>query len=123
LTQSALIEKYPANCSADEKMQRLGKKISALRLHITERVVELLDPQPRHEARQSFSEKCAMKRLLILAAIAFATATSSGCWHWFNRGASCNTCPPQGGAVPYGAGYGGDQYLDAPSADLMMPQG
>jgi hypothetical protein len=34
-----------------------------------------------------------MKRLLILTALALVTASTAGCWHWFNRGAQCNPNP------------------------------
>jgi hypothetical protein len=35
-----------------------------------------------------------MKRLLILTALGLVTASTAGCWHWFNRGAQCNPCAP-----------------------------
>lgn len=35
-----------------------------------------------------------MKRLLILTALSLVTASTAGCWHWFNRGAQCNPCSP-----------------------------
>jgi hypothetical protein len=71
------------------------KKICALRLHIVGRVVELFDPTAS-PGNTGFSERerQAMKRLLILTALALVTATSGGCWHWFNRGAQCNPCAP-----------------------------
>lgn len=49
-----------------------------------------------------------MKRLLILTAAAMLTAGATGCWHWFNRGAACNTCAP--GATTYP-----DAYMAPPS--------
>lgn len=49
-----------------------------------------------------------MKRLLILSVVALLTASASGCCSWFNKGASCNTCPTGS------AGYG-DPYMSAPS--------
>jgi hypothetical protein len=76
------------------------KKIGALRLHIVGRVVELCDPTAS-PGNTGFSEResQAMKRLLILTALSLVTATSAGCWHWFNRGAQCNPCAPA--AAPY----------------------
>jgi hypothetical protein len=35
-----------------------------------------------------------MKRLPILTVLALVTASSAGCWHWFNRGQQCNPCAP-----------------------------
>ena len=35
-----------------------------------------------------------MKRLLSLTVLALVTASTAGCWHWFNRGAQCNPCAP-----------------------------
>lgn len=77
------------------KIQRPVKKIRVLRLHIVGCVVELCDPTASPgNTRFSKKERQAMKRLLILTACALMTATSAGCWRWFNRGAECNPCVP-----------------------------
>lgn len=47
-----------------------------------------------------------MKRLLILTALAITMASTSGCFHWFNRGQSCNTCGSAGYGEPYPQGPG-----------------
>jgi hypothetical protein len=57
-----------------------------------------------------------MKRLLFLAVVATLTASSTGCWHWFNRGSSASTCAPAG----YGANYA-DPYAGAPVEGQLMP--
>ena len=56
-----------------------------------------------------------MKRLIVLTAAAILTASSSGCFHWFNRGASCNSPPPQP-ACGSSAAYPADPYMGAPGA-------
>jgi hypothetical protein len=48
-----------------------------------------------------------MKRLLILTAAAVVTASASGCWHWCNRGGSCQTSPC---GTP-GTTYAADPYM------------
>ena len=53
-----------------------------------------------------------MKRLLILTAAAIVTASASGCWHWCNRGGSCQPASPCG--TP-GTTYAADPYM-APGA-------
>lgn len=46
-----------------------------------------------------------MKRLLIVATLSLVTASATGCWRWFNRGAQCNPCttaaPVDACADPY----------------------
>lgn len=75
--------------------QRRVKKIRVLRLHIVGRVVELCGPTASLDITGfSERERQAMKRLLILTACALITATSAGCWRWFNRGAQCDPCAP-----------------------------
>jgi hypothetical protein len=85
----------------------LVKKINVVNLHITARVVELLDPRFPPGIVTSLLEAQAMKRLLILTAVAMMTAASLGCWHnnHVNRGAPCNTCPT-GGVPACGDAYG-----------------
>ena len=58
-----------------------------------------------------------MKRLLVLTALAAVTASSSGCWHWFNRGGSCGAPAAPACGSTYGAPvttYGGDPYMAPP---------
>lgn len=65
-----------------------------------------------------------MKRLLTLTALALATASSAGCWHWFNRGAQCNPCGtsgyPAANAYPAASSYS-DPCMGAPSVDTTLP--
>jgi hypothetical protein len=98
----------PNSRSGGEKRPHVrGEKKTQLRLHNGETVVELLDPLPRHASLPILPEKRAMKRLLILTALALVTVSTTGCFHWFNRGASCNSCGS-------GAGYA-DPYSGAPA--------
>ncbi|HJT34560.1 MAG TPA: hypothetical protein VJ783_21195 [Pirellulales bacterium] len=53
-----------------------------------------------------------MKRLLIVATLSLVTASATGCWRWFNRGAQCNPCTTAP-AVDACA----DPYLSAPAVD------
>lgn len=62
-----------------------------------------------------------MKRLMLLAIVAFATVTAPGCAcnRLFNRGPQCDTCP----SSPYAPGpavsvapEGAPQYLPSPGA-------
>lgn len=67
------------------KIQRSVKKFDVFRLHITRRVVELLDPMLHSllPARVTVPELQAMKRLLI---VLFMLATATGCqWGLFRR--------------------------------------
>lgn len=50
-----------------------------------------------------------MRRLLILTALAVVTASTTGCFHWFNRGQSCNSCGT--GAANAGPYYNGPEML------------
>lgn len=65
-----------------------------------------------------------MKRLLILTALSLVTASTAGCWHWFNRGAQCNPCAPTTGAYAdpcMGAGTmnaGDPAYLPGPQTTI-----
>lgn len=45
-----------------------------------------------------------MKKLLVLTVAAVLTASATGCWHWFNRGAPCGGGSPCGPQATYG-GY------------------
>jgi hypothetical protein len=55
-----------------------------------------------------------MKRLLILTALALVTASTAGCWHWFNRGAQCNPCAPAPSTYA-------DPCMGAPAMDGSLP--
>lgn len=63
-----------------------------------------------------------MKKLLVLAVAAVLTASSTGCWHWFNRGAQCGAPAPCGPApcgqqATYGGAYAapaGPEYVPGP---------
>ncbi len=60
-----------------------------------------------------------MKRLLILTAAAAMMASSSGCWHWFNRGGSCQPPASSCGGAPQ-ATYAADPYMAPPAAGMPM---
>jgi hypothetical protein len=100
----------------------IAQKIIALRLHITGRGVELFDPQPRRDP-QFLPEVRFMKLLLVLTAAAAVMASSTGCFHWFNRGGSCQSAPtysaPACGAPA--ATYSADPYMGAPAAATIPP--
>jgi hypothetical protein len=93
------------------------KKNRAFRLHIAARVVELFDPTAS-PGNTGFSERetRAMKRLMILTTLALVTASTAGCWHWFNRGTQCDPCAPVAGAYA-------DPCMGAPSVSgpNMLP--
>ncbi|HVA48923.1 MAG TPA: hypothetical protein VNH11_21330 [Pirellulales bacterium] len=67
-----------------------------------------------------------MKRLLILTALALLTASTAGCWRWFNRGAQCNPCAtgatgyPATEAYPAASTYT-DPCMGAPSMESGLP--
>ena len=56
-----------------------------------------------------------MKRLLILTAAAAVTASASGCFHWFNRGGSCQQSSQPACGQPMST-YSGDPYMAPPAA-------
>jgi hypothetical protein len=94
------------------------KKIHVLRLHITGRVVELLDHEFVPEFVANRLEALAMKSLLILTAVTVLAAASQGCCrnNFVSRGAPCNTCPT-GSPAPCATGstaYGGDAFMGSP---------
>lgn len=60
-----------------------------------------------------------MKRLLVLTAAAAVLASSTGCFHWFNRGGSCQS-QPTGCGTPQ-ATYSADPYMAAPAATVVAP--
>ena len=59
-----------------------------------------------------------MKRLLILTAAAVVTASASGCWHWCNRGGSCQQTSPCGTPT---ATYAADPYMAVPPTTTITP--
>ena len=64
-----------------------------------------------------------MRRLLILTAAAAVTASASGCFHWFNRGGSCQSTPSYGApacGTPQ-ATYSADPYMAPPGATTIAP--
>jgi hypothetical protein len=67
-----------------------------------------------------------MKRLLILTALSLVTASTAGCWHWFNRGAQCNPCAPTTGAYAdpcMGApGVADPNYMPGPVTTVVPQQ-
>jgi len=61
-----------------------------------------------------------MKRLLVLTAAAALTASSGGCFHWFNKGGSCQSQPVPTCGAPQ-ATYAADPYMGAPAATTIAP--
>lgn len=66
-----------------------------------------------------------MKRLLILTALALVTASTAGCWRWFNRGAQCDPCTPATSTYAdpcLGAPSVGEQAYPGPMTTTVVPQ-
>jgi len=60
-----------------------------------------------------------MKKLLVLTVAAVLTASTAGCWHWFNRGAQCGA-PACGSPCGPQATYGG-AYAPPAGAEYAVP--
>ena len=56
-----------------------------------------------------------MKRVMFMLAMAAMMATSSGCFHWFNKGGSCSQCGPAPATYAPPATCGSPYGMTAPS--------